>query len=103
MVYCTKCGTENEEDALECKNCGAPLKPSPYRYRRRDRDWDMEDDCFGGRSRSTWPMLIGIFLILLGASTLLDDVFWWASFDTLWPLFIIAIGIIIVSNAMKKS
>jgi len=79
------------------------MKPSAYRYRRSNRDWDIEDDCFGGRSRSTWPMLIGVFLILLGASTLLDDIFWWASFDTLWPLFIIAIGIIIVSNAMKRS
>ncbi len=100
MVYCTKCGTENDEDALECKNCGAPLKPSAYRYRRND--WDMDNACFGGRSRTVWPMIIGVFLIILGASTLLDDVFWWASFDTLWPLFIIAIGLLIVTNAMRR-
>ena len=100
MVYCTKCGTENEEDALDCKNCGASMKSSANRSRRRD--WDMEDDCFGGRSKTTWPLLIGIFLIILGASTLLDDVFWWAGFDTLWPLFIIAIGILVITNAMKR-
>lgn len=100
MVYCTKCGTENEEDAVECKNCGAPLKPIAYKYRRND--WDFEDDCFGGRSRGVWPMIIGVFLIILGASTLLDEVFWWASFDVLWPLFIIAIGILIVSNTMRR-
>ena len=47
-------------------------------------------------------MLIGVFLILLGASTLLDKFFWWASFDTLWPLFIIAVGLLVVYNAMKK-
>ena len=100
MVYCTKCGTENEENAIECKNCGASLKSPAYKYRRND--WDLEDECFGGRSRTTWPILIGVFLIILGASSLLDDFFWWASFDTLWPLFIIAIGILIVTNASRR-
>ena len=41
-------------------------------------------------------------MIILGASSLLDDIFWWASFDTLWPLFIIAIGILIVTNARRR-
>jgi uncharacterized membrane protein YvbJ len=100
LVYCTKCGTENDDEALVCKNCGASLKPSAYKYRRNN--WDLEDDCFGGRSRTTWPMIIGIFLIILGASTLLDDVYWWAGFDVLWPLFIIAIGVLILVNAMKR-
>jgi len=26
MVYCSKCGTKNEEDAKECVNCGASLE-----------------------------------------------------------------------------
>jgi len=62
----------------------------------------MEDDCFGGHDRTTWPLIFGSFLILLGLSTLLDDVFGWFRFDTLWPLFIIGIGLLIVSNAMRK-
>jgi len=37
-----------------------------------------------------------------GPIYLLDDVFWWFSFDTLWPLFIIGIGLLIVTNAMQK-
>ena len=100
LVYCTKCGTENEEEATECSNCGVSLNPSPTMYRRRD--WDMEDDCFGGRGRTTWPLVFGGFRILLGLSTLLDDVFGWFRFDTLWPLFIIGIGLLIVTNAMQK-
>lgn len=101
MVYCTKCGTENEEDAEVCKNCGASLRPPAYRTSRR-RDWDFDDECFGGRNRMTWPLLIGAFLILIGLSTLLEDMFWWAGWDTLWPLFIIAIGVMIVSNAYRR-
>ncbi len=101
MVYCTKCGTENEEDAEVCKNCGASLRPPAYRTSRR-RDWDFDDECFGGRNRMTWPLLIGAFLILMGLSTLLEDMFWWAGWDTLWPLFIIAIGVLIVSNAYSR-
>ncbi len=62
----------------------------------------MEDDCFGGRDRTTWPLIFGSFLILLGLSTLLDDVFGWLSFEILWPVFIIGIGLLIVSNAMRK-
>ena len=50
----------------------------------------------------TWPLLIGAFLILMGLSTLLKDVVPWARWDTLWPLFIIAIGVLVVSNAMRK-
>lgn len=73
---------------------------SHAKYRRRD--WDMEDNCFGGQDRTTWPIIFGGFLILLGLSTLLDDVFGWFRFDTLWPVFIIGIGLLIVSNAMKK-
>jgi uncharacterized membrane protein YvbJ len=100
LVYCTKCGTENEDDAEVCKNCGASLSPPAYRTRRRD--WDYDDECFGGRDRMTWPLLIGAFLILMGLSTLLEDMFWWAGWDTLWPLFIIAIGVMIVSNAYRR-
>jgi uncharacterized membrane protein YvbJ len=100
LVYCTKCGTENEEEATECSSCGAPLNISHSTYRRRD--WDMEDNCFGGRDKTTWPIIFGGFLILLGLSTLLDDVFSWFRFDTLWPVFIIGIGLLIVSNAIRK-
>jgi len=99
LVYCTKCGTENEEDAEVCKNCGASLRPPAYRTSRR-RDWDFDDECFGGRNRMTWPLLIGAFLILMGLSTLLEGII--PTWDVLWPLFIIAIGVLIVRNAYNR-
>jgi hypothetical protein len=58
--------------------------------------------CFGGASRTTWPLIIGAFIILIGLSNLLDNTFFWARFDNLWPLFIIVIGLVIVIKAMQQ-
>ena len=47
MVYCSKCGTQNEDNALDCIKCKAPLQSTlPERSRQpRERRW--EDECFG--------------------------------------------------------
>ena len=42
MVYCSKCGTNNEEGTEFCVNCGAALYP--------ERGWrrpEKRDECFG--------------------------------------------------------
>ncbi|MBU0497645.1 MAG: zinc-ribbon domain-containing protein, partial [Candidatus Thermoplasmatota archaeon] len=46
MVYCSQCGTQNEEDAHFCKTCGHVLTPG---LNHRDREWDnrCEQDCAG--------------------------------------------------------
>jgi hypothetical protein len=85
------------------------MKPPTYRT-RRDRGDDCfggrrgreNDMCFGGRSSQTWPLLIGAFIILMGLSFLLEDTYSWARFDNLWPIFIIALGLIIVTNAFQR-
>jgi hypothetical protein len=100
MVYCTKCGTENSDDAVVCTNCGASLSPSIPRYRRHE-GWD-NDICFGGRGSKTWPLIIGAFIILIGLSNLLDNTFFWARWDNIWPFFIIIIGLAIVVNALQQ-
>ncbi|MFA9496815.1 MAG: zinc-ribbon domain-containing protein [Candidatus Bathyarchaeota archaeon] len=99
-MYCTKCGTENLDDASVCANCGSSLSSQPVRNRRKD--WDMEDNCFGGRDRSTGPIFFGAIIILVGLSTLLSKTYSWAGFDNLWPLIIIAIGLIVVYNAAQR-
>jgi ribosomal protein L40E len=100
LVYCTKCGTENSDDAVVCRNCGASLRPIDYKSRRGD--WDLEDECFGGRSRTIWPIFIGVFIILVGLSQLLEKIYPWASFDNIWPLFLIALGLIIVYSRLQR-
>ena len=99
-MYCTKCGTENLDDASACVNCGSSLNIQPVRKRRND--WDMEDNCFGGRDRSSGPIFFGVIIILFGLSSLLERTYSWARFDNLWPVIIIAIGLMVVYNAMKR-
>ena len=62
MVTCSKCGTENREDAKFCVNCGASL----YSVKRREM---REDVCFGeGKRGRDYLGLVsfGIFLIVIG-------------------------------------
>ena len=95
MVYCTKCGTENPDDAVNCKNCGASLNPPPYREYRRH--YTENDICFGGRSY-IWGMVIGLFIILIGVSALIRIDIW----NYIWALFIIIIGLVIVVNSITR-
>lgn len=125
MVYCSKCGTNNEEDAINCSNCGESLgyeykskrnwedeietraeefgaRAERFGRRMSSRNWDMENECFGGRSRTVWPLLIGVFIILVGLSSLLEDTYQWARFDNIWPLFLIALGVMIMYNRVQR-
>ena len=95
MVYCTKCGTQNPDDAVNCSNCGAPLRETPNREYRRYRY--EEDMCFGGGGH-IWGIIIGIFIILVGVASLLGGNIW----DKIWPAFIILVGLVIVANAFMR-
>jgi len=101
LVYCTKCGAENEDDAVNCKSCGESLReeirPRPVRRRRRD-----DDLCFGSGGGNWFGIFIGLMIILAGASQLLEGTFWWASWDRLWPIPVILLGLFIVYNALSK-
>jgi len=119
MVYCAKCGTQNDDDAAHCTKCEEPLGST----QRDRRNWEEEievraekfgeraekfgrrmearhrdDECFGSRDRSTGPIFFGVIIILV----LLRDTYSWARFDNLWPVIIIAIGLLVVYNAMKR-
>jgi uncharacterized membrane protein YvbJ len=125
MVYCQKCGTQNEDDASNCVNCGEPLtgtrrvrrnwedeiearaeefgaRAERFGNRMSARDWDRDDMCFGGNSRTMWPLVIGVFIILIGISSLLENTYSWARFDNIWPFFLIALGVIILYNRFQR-
>jgi hypothetical protein len=101
LVYCSKCGVENEEDATVCKECGASLRRQSTRVYRRRRGDDL---CFGSKGGFNWfGLFIGAMIILAGLSQLLQDTYEWASLDRLWPIPVILLGLIIVYNALSKS
>ena len=112
LVYCTKCGAENEEDAVNCASCGEPLKEKPrYRRVRRRRDDNLcfgsggrrdDDLCFGSGGGSKIGIFIGLMIVLAGLSQLLERSFAWASMDRLWPIPVILLGLYIVYNALSK-
>lgn len=44
----------------------------------------------------------GIALIVIGAAFLVDDLFYWFSFSSLWPLILIVGGAILIYSSMRK-
>jgi len=96
MVYCTKCGTKNEEDAKVCVNCGASLETGALVSRRFERR--MEEECFGiPRGGSIVAVIIGLIIILFGVSWILS------AYNILklevWPIVVIIFGILIIVGA----
>lgn len=94
MVYCTKCGEQNEEGTEFCKKCGAPLGARTVRrvYRRE------REQCFGvPMAGYTWGLLIGLVIVIWGASELLN-----LNFE-FFAVFAVIFGALILWNALKKT
>jgi hypothetical protein len=91
LVYCSKCGTNNEEDTKYCINCGASLDPSAPREIRREK----RDECFGlPHGGAIAGIIFGIIIILWGLREFFD---WRVDFG---PFFVIIIGLLIVAGAI---
>jgi len=102
MVYCTKCGTKNEEDAVVCVKCGASLVARPAWRRERRRREKEGEECFGlPHGGAIVGLIIGVIIILVGLSfvpgILPPGIEIW---DYLWPFMIIVIGLLIVAGAL---
>ena len=98
MVYCTKCGTKNEDNAKTCSQCGASLyatRERPEYYRR------MEDECFGiPKGGTVVGIFIGLVVMIAGLSLLLQQVYnislpW-------WPFVVIFFGILLITGAIYR-
>ena len=100
MVYCTKCGTKNEDTALVCVNCGATLEtgtPATRRYERKR----MEQECFGlPHGGSIVAMAIGAIIVLWGFIWLAQQTGIIAQEVEIWPFAIIIFGILMVVGAI---
>jgi ribosomal protein L40E len=115
VVYCSKCGTENEEDAKHCTKCGANLEVSrEERWERRAEEWgeelgrraeewgrhmerEFKDECFGlPHGGAILGLVLGIIILILGVAWLANMNIW----SYLGPLAVIIVGILIVAGVV---
>ena len=101
MVYCSKCGTQNRDDARNCTNCGAPLQTVGERYPGSEREHyrRVENGCFGLPNGGAIAALVfGAIIILVGVSLFLQ-----ANYDisfNFWPLIIVILGLLILAGGL---
>jgi len=100
MVYCTKCGTKNEDTALVCVSCGASLETGTYvsrRYARRR----AEEECFGlPHGGAIVGIAIGVIILIWGFLWLGQQAGVISSTVEIWPIAVIIFGILIVVGAL---
>jgi len=97
MVYCTRCGTKNADDAVVCVQCGEPLSAErrAYAYRRE------RDACFGGAwGGAGWILFFGLLVLIAGLASVLSlvtgvQIEW-------WPLVLILLGIMIIIGVLTR-
>ena len=95
MVYCTKCGTNNADNATVCVNCGASLYGANgedrlhLRHVRYEREYG-----FHRRGRPIVGIFIGLIIILVGFSLLVAELY---RIDIPWgPIIMILIGVFVL-------
>ena len=115
MVYCTKCGTKNEEDATICAKCGASLAAAPTWRPERRRQEKEEQECFGGRRAKEEQecfglphggaiagLIFGTIIVILGLIfalqewNVIEEIDW----NHIWPFIIIIFGIVVVAGGI---
>lgn len=114
MVYCTECGTKNDESAETCVKCHAKLnvpreknwekrlEEGAEEFGRRAEVWAesferrAENECFGlPHGGSIFGIVLGI-IIIIGAILLLAGI----NLEIWWPLIIIIFGVLVLSGAI---
>jgi tetrahydromethanopterin S-methyltransferase subunit E len=106
MVYCSRCGTQNPDDAKNCSNCGAPLYTVGQQYPGSEREHykRMENECFGlPNGGMIVGVIFGIIILFAGVGLFLESSGIVVSFwSYLWPLIVIIFGLLIVAGALFK-
>ena len=103
LVYCTKCGSKNEDTAVVCVKCGASLQTGTTESRRFERR-RAEGECFGlPHGGAIAGIVIGIIILLWGFLELSKQQGWVAQDINIWWLVIIIIGVLMVIGAVYRA
>jgi len=100
MVYCPKCGTQNEDTAEYCVKCGANLQTGTYASRMHERK-RMEKECFGlPHGGAIFGLVIGIIILIWGIFTLARQMNWVSETPELWFVILIIFGVLLIAGAI---
>ncbi|MCW4047769.1 MAG: zinc-ribbon domain-containing protein [Candidatus Bathyarchaeota archaeon] len=103
MVYCTKCGTRNEDDATVCINCGALLHGAGVEERRYRRYWRYEGDYYRYRRRggAMGALVLGVIILIIGFALLLSITYGVTlDWNFLWAIVLLLAGIWLLVRAL---
>lgn len=104
MVYCSKCGAKNEDDAKVCVSCGASLyAPRRVAKRRGDECFGargekrVEEECFGlPYGGAIVGIIFGIIILVFGFAWLTGiEIDIW---ENIGPVVVIIVGILIIAG-----
>ncbi len=95
MVYCSKCGKQNEDDVEFCVDCGIAIHSERSGRKRDFEEKRKEDECFGlPGGGAIFGLFIGIIIVLVG----LQQVFGWQI--DVGPFAIIIVGLLFTGGAI---
>lgn len=103
LVYCSKCGTKNNEDAKVCSNCGAPLYSVGEMYRGSEREHyrKVENECFGlPNGGLIAAMVFGTIIIIAGVALFLQTTY--NMTIDIWPFILIIFGLLMLAGALYR-
>lgn len=98
MVHCVRYGLKNMDDA----KVFTQYEASSYSAGEREHYRRIDDECFGiPRGGSIVSLVLGIMIILVGLSFLIQEVYGIAI--PWWPFMIILFGMLIIIGAIYSS
>ncbi len=109
LVYCSKCGAKNEDDAKVCVGCGASLY-APRRVAKRGgnecfgpkEERRFEEECFGlPYGGAIVGIIFGVIILVFGIAWLIPEVE--LNWETIWPVFVILLGILIIVGVIYRA
>ena len=91
MVYCAKCGTQNDDDAAHCTKCGEPLGSTQRNSRNWEEEIEVRAEEFGERAERFGRRMEGRHMVLSAR--------WFSGFALLTTLLFVAL----LAKAAPKS
>jgi uncharacterized membrane protein YvbJ len=103
LVYCSKCGTKNEDTATYCVKCGMSLQTGTRESRRIERR-RAEGECFGlPHGGAIAGIVIGALILIWGLLSIAQQQNWISTQIEFWWIAIIVLGILIIAGGIYRS